>query len=256
MAKLTWNATWGFDPRNFDFSLLLEGTNTIATPQRYVIDYFSGDRDEFRGNGFTYDFNGVPVGGTITSYAGYDSWVRIVSLDGVEISVPSMVKAASTFSTADDRALIKTALSGDDVITGGLWSDKLEGFAGNDKLTGRLDRDKLYGGAGADVFIYTRTLDSFGYAGDTASMDTIFDFSRKQKDKIDLRKIDANEGWGGNQAFKWIGNTDFHGQAGELRYEKVWGGIYVEGDTDGDGISDLTVYLKGVSAMIKGDFFL
>jgi Ca2+-binding RTX toxin-like protein len=139
---------------------------------------------------------------------------------------------------------------------GGLWGDRLEGFAGNDKITGRLDSDKLYGGAGADVFVYTRTLDSFGYEGDTEWMDAIFDFSSRQRDKIDLRKTDADEARGGNQAFHWIGNAAFHAQAGELRYENVRGGIYVEGDSDGDGIADLTVFLKKVSAMSKGDFYL
>jgi Ca2+-binding RTX toxin-like protein len=207
MAKLTWNATWGFDPKGFDFSVLFEGVNTIATSQRYVVEYEPGDSDEFRGNGFAYDASGVPVAGTITSYAGYDGWSRIISIDGVKISVPSMVKAASTFSTSDDRALIKKAFSGNDVIRGDFWDDRLDGFAGKDKITGLLGADKLYGGSGADTFIYTRTLDSFGYAGETGSMDTVFDFSRKQKDRIDLRKIDANEDRGGNHAFKWIGNA-------------------------------------------------
>jgi Ca2+-binding RTX toxin-like protein len=256
MARLTWNATRGFDYRTIDFSLLFEGANTVATSQRYVIDYGSGNRDEFRGGGFAYDLNGYPVGGTITGYAAFEGWVRVASLDGVKISVPSLVKAASTFSPGDDRALIKSALSGHDVITGGLWADRLEGFAGNDKITGRLDADKLYGGAGADAFIYTRTLDSFGDADDRSSMDTIFDFSSRQKDKIDLRKIDANETQGGNQAFKWIGTADFHEQAGELRFERVAGGVYVETDADGDGIGDLTVFLKGISAVSKGDFYL
>jgi Ca2+-binding RTX toxin-like protein len=179
MARLTWNATRGFDYRDIDFSLLFDGDNTIATSQRYTLDYGVGDRDEFRGSGFTYDLNGYPVGGLITGYAAYEGWSRIASLDGVKISVPSLVKAASTFSAGDDRALIKSALSGNDAITGGLWADRLEGFAGNDKITGRLDADKLYGGAGADAFIYTRTLDSFGDAEDRSSMDTIFDFSSR-----------------------------------------------------------------------------
>jgi hypothetical protein len=71
-----------------------------------------------------------------------------------------------------------------------------------------------------------------------------------------MPRSDANEDRGANQGFKWIAKDDFHERAGELRYEKVRGGVYVEGDTDGDGISDLTVFLKGVSTMKKDDFFL
>jgi Ca2+-binding RTX toxin-like protein len=256
MAKLTWDATRGFDYRDIDFSLLFEGVNTVATSQRYILDYGSGDRDEFRGHGFTYDFEGLPVGGTITSYSGMEGWLRTVRLDGVKISVSSLVKAASTFSTSDDRALIKKALSGNDVITGDFWDDRLDGFAGKDKITGSLGADKLYGGSGADAFIYTRTLDSFGDVEDRSSMDTIFDFSSRQKDKIDLRKIDANETLGGNQGFHWIGTADFGEQAGELRFERAGGGVHVETDADGDGIADLTIFLRGISAMSKGDFYL
>ena len=71
-----------------------------------------------------------------------------------------------------------------------------------------------------------------------------------------LRRVDANDFSGGNQVFRWIGKADFHDRAGELRYENVRGGLYVEGDTNGDGIADLTVFLKGVAAMTKGDFYL
>jgi hypothetical protein len=39
LAKLTWPATRGFDLRDYDFSLLFDGTNTIATSQRYTVDY-------------------------------------------------------------------------------------------------------------------------------------------------------------------------------------------------------------------------
>lgn len=35
MAKLTWDATWGFDLKDLDFSLLFEGTNTVATSRQF-----------------------------------------------------------------------------------------------------------------------------------------------------------------------------------------------------------------------------
>jgi serralysin len=130
MARLTWNATYGFDYRTLDLSRLFDGINTVATSQRYVIDYGLGDRDEFRGHSFSYDFNGIPVGGVVSGYAGYDSGVRILSLDGARISVSSIVNAASTFSTGDDRALIRKALAGHDVITGGALGRPARGLRG------------------------------------------------------------------------------------------------------------------------------
>jgi Ca2+-binding RTX toxin-like protein len=247
-----------------DASLLLEGEDTVKAAQRYAVDYdfefsdgsyYSG-RDDFRGTGFVYDGSGVPVAGTITAYHSYDFGVRTVSLTGLKLSASAFIKAARTVSTSDEYALFKKAFSGNDVITGGSWDDRLEGFSGNDKLTGGLDADRLYGGAGADTFIYKKSLDSFGDIDDRDYMDTIFDFSARQKDRIDMRAIDADEGRSGNQAFLWIGNAEFQERPGELRYEKVPGGVYVQADADGDGIDDLTVFVKGITALGAGDFLL
>ena len=58
--------------------------------------------------------------------------------------------------------------------------------------------------------------------------DRIHDFSRNGGDKINLSGIDANTVREGNQAFTFIGKSDFHEKAGELRYEKVAGQTYVQ----------------------------
>jgi Ca2+-binding RTX toxin-like protein len=131
--------------------------------------------------------------------------------------------------------------------------DRLEGFAGNDKLTAGGGADRLFGGAGADIFIYKSVNDStFDYRG----RDTIYDFSSKQKDKIDLRKVDANGSMTGNQAFSFIGSQDFHGAAGEIRWERKASGAHVHEDGDGDGNADFSILLKDVVKLTKGDFYL
>jgi hypothetical protein len=90
----------------------------------------------------------------------------------------------------------------------------------------------------------------------SSGRDTVYDFSSKQKDKIDLRIIDANTKTKGNQAFKFIDKQDFHKKAGELQWEKVKGGVYVYGDTNGDGKEDFSIFLKGLTKIAKGDFYL
>jgi hypothetical protein len=55
---------------------------------------------------------------------------------------------------------------------------------------------------------------------------------------------------------RFIGERDFTGRAGEVRYEYDHGNTTVEGDTDGDGSADLAVTLIGKIAMTGDDFLL
>jgi hypothetical protein len=112
---------------------------------------------------------------------------------------------------------------------------------------------QLYGGTESDCFIYVSIKDS---TVAKSGRDTIFDFSSKQKDKIDLRAIDAITKSGGNQAFKFIDKQGFHKKAGELRWEKAAGGVNVYGDVNGDGKSDFSIFMKGLTKLMKGDFYL
>jgi len=255
MATLTWNDSSGFNLADLNLSYLAYGLDYTWKSTVFAVKYtYSGSsRDEFRGSGFTYNANGVPTGGTVTSYASYDAGKKIGSLSGVSIAVTKLVKAASTSSVSDDRKIFKSLLGGNDKITGGSGDDKLEGFGGNDMLYGRQGADRLYGGAGADAFTFKSVRDS---TVDAEGRDTIYDFKASQKDRIDLRAIDANTTKGGNQAFSFIGKKDFHSKAGELRYEKYGSGVLVSGDVDGDGNADFSILVKGVSSLSKGYFIL
>ena len=255
MAVLMWSASWGFDLRKIDLSNLNYAYSYTRASTLFAANYDSAgySRDEFRGYGFTYDASGIPSGGVVKSYAAFLYGRKIGFIDGASVAVTKLVSAASTYSTGDDLNVYKHILSGSDRITGGVAGDRLEGFAGNDLLYGRGGADKLYGGAGADRFIYKSIKDSTAAAG---GRDTIFDFSASQKDKIDLRTIDANTKVAGNQAFTFIGNKAFSKKAGELSSQKVASGSIVKGDVNGDGAADFSIFLKGAYTVDKGYFYL
>lgn len=168
-------------------------------------------------------------------------------------------------TTGDDRidgTLNNDDLSGDDgndFITGGRGNDILNGDAGNDtlkggdgddQLTGGTGKDLLTGGTGADTFIFNSTADS--PAGQPTMRDSITDFSHSEGDRIDLSGIDANTGLAGDQAFNFIGSSNYTKIAGQLNYRN---GL-LTGDTDGDGKTDFTIVIENVASFTTADFIL
>jgi len=78
---------------------------------------------------------------------------------------------------------------------------------------------------------------------------------------IDLSRIDANVLIAGDQAFNFIGSAAFGNNAGELRFENIslGGPIWlVQGDTDGNGVSNFEVVLviSPADPITSGDFIL
>ncbi len=74
--------------------------------------------------------------------------------------------------------------AGNDTLNGGIGNDVLRGEAGNDVLNGGAGNDTLSGGKGKDTFDFNDK----GTAGNP-SVDTITDFSIKEKDVLDLRDL-------------------------------------------------------------------
>ncbi|EIM25594.1 M10 family metallopeptidase C-terminal domain-containing protein [Microvirga lotononidis] len=262
MATFTWSGPYGFQPEYFNFSnlVLADRYEHSSTTFKAVYGALGRSWDKFDGYGFTYTADGIPTGGIVTSYSGVDAGRKVATLTGAKISVVSLVDAASTYSTEDDLRVLKSVLSGKDVITGGRHNDTLNGFNGNDTITGGGGADTLTGGKGADRFMYKSLSDSRGF-----NFDTITDFSRSQGDKIDLSKIDAKAGIGGNQAFKFIGTAEFSGHKGELRYfvgefEDDYGNVHtqahVQADVNGDGRADFELALNNISTITKSYFIL
>ncbi|QRM54805.1 calcium-binding protein [Sinorhizobium sp. BG8] len=138
-------------------------------------------------------------------------------------------------------------LGGNDLLIGGNGDDDLFGGSGNDILRGDRGNDILQGNSGADYFDFNSIADSV--VG--SRRDVIEDFSRSQGDYIDLRGIDADTTYRGNQAFDYIGSSNFSGTAGELRYKSY----ILSADVDGDGRSDFQVEVNATK-LYTSDFLL
>ncbi|ANC92648.1 DUF4347 domain-containing protein [Azospirillum humicireducens] len=136
--------------------------------------------------------------------------------------------------------------------TGNALDNRLTGGAGDDTLTGGGGADTLTGGAGADLFVLASHTDS----GLGAAADLIQDFSAGQ-DMIDLRKVDANSGLSGDQAFTFIGTAAFTGVAGQLSYRTLADGTTrVSADRNGDGLPDMELSLSGTLTLSASNFYL
>lgn len=146
------------------------------------------------------------------------------------------------------------ALTGDagaNALTGGDGNDLLTGGLGNDWVFGGAGADRHYGGAGADRFVFKAISESAG-----STVDTIFDFSTSELDKIDLSVIDASTKSAGDQAFSFIGANAFTGVAGQLRFDKLASDTYIYADVNGDKVVDFKVHLDDAVTLTKDYFIL
>lgn len=147
--------------------------------------------------------------------------------------------------------------AGNDTLSGQQGNDRLEGGVGKDVLLGGVGVDTLVGGGGADRMTGGAGADTFVFnAVSEPATDLITDFSRAQKDRIQLSAIDAETDAAGNQAFHWIAKAAFTGDAGELRYATSGGKTVVYGDVDGNKVADFHIDLTGTIALAASDFIL
>lgn len=205
-----------------------------------TLNYQIFDPREYKIFGTTGDDNYVAgiAGSAILGLEGND---RLTGLDGKDKLVGGL----------DNDTLFGSI--GNDNLVGGLGDDTLKGGAGNDVVRGGIGLDVLTGGGGADVFLYKSLEDStFNVLGH----DVINDFKKKQGDYINLKGVDANANKSGNQEFDFIGSSNFHGKAGELRVIHVGGDTYVHGDVNGDKVADFEILVVGNVALSGSDFVL
>lgn len=140
---------------------------------------------------------------------------------------------------------------GQNRVAGGDGNDIIDAGSGNDWIYGGAGADRLYGGAGSDKFVFKALSESAG-----STFDSIFDFSPRQTDRIDLSAIDASTMASGNQAFTFVGTAAFKGVAGELRYVKQASDTYIYADVNGDKLADLKIRLQESMALTKDYFIL
>lgn len=237
-------------------------TNPVGTLK---IDGFTGTdgSDIFKGKSGAQTFKGLAGN---DSYTVDDKGDKIVELakggtDKVLASVSFALSANVEALTLTGKAKIDAtgnelanALSGNgaaNTLKGLAGNDTLKGFGGSDRLIGGAGADDLFGGDGADTFVFAKLSDS---TVSLSGRDTIFDFGAG--DRIDLSAIDANGKIKGDAAFVWIGSAEFHGKAGELRYEKGKSDTFVYGDTNGDKQADIAIHLDDALKLVKADFLL
>lgn len=81
-----------------------------------------------------------------------------------------------------------TGNSGANTISGNRVANVLSGLEGNDKLYGGKGNDRLYGGAGRDTLTAGSGADRFCIQNKSEGIDTVTDFSRSSRDKIELQR--------------------------------------------------------------------
>jgi Ca2+-binding RTX toxin-like protein len=219
-----------------------------ADRNKIVVKDPSGNKQEYLGN-FSYTRNGA-TNPDSSSLSGFKQYERASTLYWSAEYLSISGSKYREFSVFDDGGgLLRYALRGNDTIIGSNQSDVLLGGKGQDAITGRGAADRLKGGAGADRFIYNAVTDS---KSGVNTRDTITDFKRSEGDRIDLRSIDADPNRSGNQKLTFIGDSQFTGKAGEVRFS---GGI-LEVDTNWDKQSDMQIVLSGVKNLQSSSLIL
>jgi len=157
-----------FDIDNWDSAAVLTQTATVwsITP--------SGQPTwNFNGTSLTYDVNGFPTGGTITSI-NVNTGSGTLFFSGMSLNVASITAA---IAANDETALFSAIFAGNDTIDGGDGNDTLQGGAGTDTLLGGIGVDKLYGDAGNDTLTGGTGADQFIWnANSNLGSDHVTDF--------------------------------------------------------------------------------
>ena len=158
----------------FDFSYLLYADSYYGDGGWFTAGHSDGTNDTLWGYGFTYDsYYDTPTGdGVVTGYSLFGNWSSDLLVDISGISVPAswILNAALTPEIADDIAIVRTALAGDDAIYGSYYADVLAGFNGNDTIYGYAGNDAVYGETGND---YLSGMDGNDYLSGGAGADTL-----------------------------------------------------------------------------------
>lgn len=141
--------------------------------------------------------------------------------------------------------------NGEDRLFGGRDNDALFGGNGSDFIEGGAGQDRAQGNGGQDTFSF-RSMDDVDRGA--SRRDIIGDFTN-DVDTLDLSRIDADSTRSGDQAFDLIGRAGFS-DAGQLRVQWSDTRIVLQADTDGDGVADFEIELRGLTSIQDNDILL
>ena len=185
---------------------------------------------------------------------GFDYIDYLYAGDGVVVDLSRGLATRDGDGGRDTLAAIEGVYGSQhaDRLIGDAGTNELFGRAGNDILTGGAGQDLTVGGAGADRFVFN----DGDVSATLAQADLIGDFRHAERDRIDLRGLDANSALAGDQAFTFVGQAAFSGTAGELRFAFQNGETVLTGDTNGDAVADVFLRVSDQTTLVKADFLL
>lgn len=93
--------------------------------------------------------NGIVNALVESTVSGATSWFA----DGFSISARALEGVARTVGNGDDRALLRTILSGDDIIKLSRGNDRIEAGAGDDTVRAGSGHDVVFAGSGDDIIL-------------------------------------------------------------------------------------------------------
>jgi Ca2+-binding RTX toxin-like protein len=234
------------------------GADTVFTSVDYFLSQFveilvqaGANGQKGVGNNLNNKLFGNSGNSTLNGGAGNDSIWGASGNDAI------IAGAGNDFVSGDAGNDSIFGSEGNDILLGGDFgifskeSDALYGGSGDDTLNGGNGDDRLSGDLGADRFVFDVTFEQ-AYLGARKSIDVITDFKVDQGDIIDLSSIDARTESTVNDSFDFIGSIPFYHRSGQLRFS----GGNLEGDINGDGISDFTIKLVGVLSISETSLIL
>jgi Ca2+-binding RTX toxin-like protein len=169
-------------------------------------------------------------------------------IDTLTYTVPAGVNVTVNLNAGTATGF--TSIANIDNVTTGNGIDTLIGSVTDNILIGGGGRDTITGGGGNDTFRYT----AIGNLTNTfATSDRITDYA--VGDIIDLAGIDANTLLAANQAFTFIGTSNFTG-AGQARYFDNGTDTFIELNTNNIFGAEGVITLSGVHTLTAASFVL
>ncbi len=243
-------------------SALFAGGNDTLRNQGHLFGdvSFGGGNDLYDGRGGIVDgwINCLTGADTVRAGSGQELIDGGTDIDTLDFLSAGAIKVAldgsfaNTKTATDDSYFnfenIIGSRHGDDVLTGDLVANVLEGRGGKDVLSGQAGADTLKGGAGADKLAGGLGDDSFMFSAASEGGDTISDFHNGAGDD-DVIVISAL-GFGGALVAGALSGARFQTRSDNLAQDADDRFIFNTGDrtlwfdVNGDAVGGLTLLAK------------